>query len=604
MSNTSRSGLAPEYADDAHHTARLLAELEAAILAEGPETVAMLIAEPVQNRGGCITPPEGYWQGLRALADRYGFLLVADEVITAFGRLGEWFGGDRYGARPDIVTVAKGITAGYAPMGATLVSNRVVEVINRPGTVLNHGYTFAGHPLSAAIALRSLEIMERDRILDNVRGPRTTWRGAWHPSRTCRSSATSAEPVLLRLRTRRRPRRRRLQRHRPRRPDRRPDPAPAARGRPARPRLQPRRPTGPDRAPADQRPRPSRPYRRHPRGDPRRGVRPPLTRLRTVFGKERHVLHRSADRRPRRARPGPHPVGTSSYGVELGIPLIVVNGAEDGPVLCVDAGVHGDEYDGQEAVRRVVAEVDPATLRGTLVGIPCMNTPAFEAAARTSGLDHLNLNRIFPGDADGSYSLRLAAAFVEQVVPAIDALVDLHTGGTFGEIAPLVILQGGYEELATDMALAAGHELVWKGGKWGGTVRHPTLAAGKPAITIEAGGGTYREENVALHIALDPQHPAAAQHDRRRGGIAGRLHRRLRHLRPLRRRRLLRRPRRTGGDLQGRRPDRPHRRPLRQHAGGGPRPAGRHRARVRRIRTVRPGDEVVIFGEVQGEIRP
>ena len=82
------------------------------------------------------------------------------------------------------------------------------------------------------------------------------------------------------------------------------------------------------------------------------------------------------------------PVGTSCYGVQLGIPLIVVNGTADGPVLCVDAGVHGDEYDGQEAVRRVVAEIDPATLRGTLVGIPCMNTPAFEAAARTSGLDH------------------------------------------------------------------------------------------------------------------------------------------------------------------------------------------------------------------------
>ncbi|WP_326686657.1 aminotransferase class III-fold pyridoxal phosphate-dependent enzyme [Streptomyces sp. NBC_01795] len=173
VSNTNRFGLAPEAPgsmDDATFTSRLLTELETAILAEGPETIAMLIAEPVQNRGGCITPPDGYWQGLRALADRYGFLLVVDEVITAFGRLGEWFGGDRYAVRPDIVTVAKGITAGYAPMGATLVSNRVVEVINQPGAVLNHGYTFAGHPLSAAIALRSLEIMERDRILENVRG--------------------------------------------------------------------------------------------------------------------------------------------------------------------------------------------------------------------------------------------------------------------------------------------------------------------------------------------------------------------------------------------------------------------------------------------------
>jgi adenosylmethionine-8-amino-7-oxononanoate aminotransferase len=173
VSNTNRFGLGPEAAenaDDDVYTARLLAELEAAILAEGPQTIAMLIAEPVQNRGGCITPPAGYWEGLRALADRYGFLLVADEVITAFGRLGEWFGGDRYGARPDMVTIAKGITAGYAPMGATMVSNAITEVINQPGAVLNHGYTFAGHPLSAAIALRSLEIMERDRILDNVRG--------------------------------------------------------------------------------------------------------------------------------------------------------------------------------------------------------------------------------------------------------------------------------------------------------------------------------------------------------------------------------------------------------------------------------------------------
>jgi adenosylmethionine-8-amino-7-oxononanoate aminotransferase len=169
VSNTNRHGLGPEMADDAVFTAHLLAEIEEVVLVEGPETIAMLIAEPVQNRGGCITPPAGYWQGLRALADRYGFLLVADEVITGFGRLGEWFGGDRYGAEPDVITVAKGITAGYAPMGATLVGRRVAEVINQPGAVLNHGYTFGGHPLSTAIALRALEIIERDEILRNVR---------------------------------------------------------------------------------------------------------------------------------------------------------------------------------------------------------------------------------------------------------------------------------------------------------------------------------------------------------------------------------------------------------------------------------------------------
>ncbi|MFI0445395.1 aminotransferase class III-fold pyridoxal phosphate-dependent enzyme [Actinomadura sp. 6N118] len=168
VANTDRS-LLPGPLDDAAFTAYLLADLEQAILREGPETIGMLIAEPVQNRGGCIPPPEGYWAGLRSLADRYGFLLVADEVITAFGRLGTWFGGDRYGARPDMITVAKGITAGYAPMGATLVGERVAEVINRPGEMLNHGYTFSGHPLTTAIALRTLDIIERDRILENVR---------------------------------------------------------------------------------------------------------------------------------------------------------------------------------------------------------------------------------------------------------------------------------------------------------------------------------------------------------------------------------------------------------------------------------------------------
>lgn len=155
--------------DDATFSAHLLEELERAILAAGPDTIAMLIAEPVQNRGGCITPPAGYWPGLRRLADRYGFLLVADEVITGFGRLGEWFGGERYGARPDIVTVAKGLTAAYAPMGATLVGERVAQRLSEPGVVLNHGFTFSGHPLSAAIALRSIDIIERDGILDNVR---------------------------------------------------------------------------------------------------------------------------------------------------------------------------------------------------------------------------------------------------------------------------------------------------------------------------------------------------------------------------------------------------------------------------------------------------
>jgi adenosylmethionine-8-amino-7-oxononanoate aminotransferase len=150
-------------------TRALLSELEAAIHEEGPETVAMVIAEPIQNAGGCLVPPPGYWAGLRDVCDRHGILLVADEVISGFGRLGEWFGVERYGGRPDLITLAKGLTSAYAPMGAVLVSERVAEPLYRKGVTLMHGITFGGHPLSAAIALRNIDIVEREGVLDNVR---------------------------------------------------------------------------------------------------------------------------------------------------------------------------------------------------------------------------------------------------------------------------------------------------------------------------------------------------------------------------------------------------------------------------------------------------
>jgi adenosylmethionine-8-amino-7-oxononanoate aminotransferase len=157
--------------DDAAFAQALLDEIEEVIREEGPETIAMFIAEPVQNAGGCFVPPEGYWPGLRELADRYGFLIVADEVITAYGRLGEWFGSTRFGAQPDLITTAKGLTSAYAPMGAVLASDRVVEPLYEdPKRSLLHGLTFAGHPLCAAIALKNLEIFDRDRIFENVRG--------------------------------------------------------------------------------------------------------------------------------------------------------------------------------------------------------------------------------------------------------------------------------------------------------------------------------------------------------------------------------------------------------------------------------------------------
>jgi adenosylmethionine-8-amino-7-oxononanoate aminotransferase len=160
---------AEDGADEAAYCARLLREDEETVLAEGPETVAMIIAEPVQNAGGCLVPPAGYWAGLREIADRYGIVLVADEVITGFGRIDGWFAAPAMGAVPDIITVAKGITSAYAPMGAAIVSDRIAEPFYEDGRMLLHGITFGGHPVAAAIALRNLEIFERDGVLENVR---------------------------------------------------------------------------------------------------------------------------------------------------------------------------------------------------------------------------------------------------------------------------------------------------------------------------------------------------------------------------------------------------------------------------------------------------
>jgi adenosylmethionine-8-amino-7-oxononanoate aminotransferase len=155
--------------DPAAHCAQLLEEMERTIVETGPETVAMIIAEPVQNAGGALVPPEGYWAGLREIADRHGIALVADEVITGFGRFGEYFASARYGPAPDVVTLAKGLTSAYAPMGAVVVSDRIAEPLYEDGRMLLHGITYGGHPLCAAIALRNIEIFEREGVLENVR---------------------------------------------------------------------------------------------------------------------------------------------------------------------------------------------------------------------------------------------------------------------------------------------------------------------------------------------------------------------------------------------------------------------------------------------------
>jgi len=159
----------PLAGDEAAFTQWLLDDLEAALEFEGPETIAMLIAEPVQNSGGSYMPPQGYWQGLRDICDRYGILLVADEVITGFGRVGEWFGSIRFGAEPDMITFAKGVTAGHAPLGGVIVRDRVAEPFTSGRAMFAHGTTWGGHPLSAAIALTVMDIIERENVIANVR---------------------------------------------------------------------------------------------------------------------------------------------------------------------------------------------------------------------------------------------------------------------------------------------------------------------------------------------------------------------------------------------------------------------------------------------------
>jgi hypothetical protein len=143
-------------------------QIEEAILREGPETIAAVFLEPVQNAGGCFTPPPGYWQSVREICDRYGVILVSDEVICAFGRLGTWFGGLKYDFVPDIICCAKGLSSGYAPIGAMIVSDRIAEPFQHDDTSFIHGFTWSGHPVSCAIALKSIEIFEKELVLENV----------------------------------------------------------------------------------------------------------------------------------------------------------------------------------------------------------------------------------------------------------------------------------------------------------------------------------------------------------------------------------------------------------------------------------------------------
>jgi adenosylmethionine-8-amino-7-oxononanoate aminotransferase len=156
-------------ADDAAWCDAAVAAVERTIQAEGPHTVAAVVVEPVQNAGGCLVPPDGYGRRLRELCDRHDILLWCDEVITGFGRLGAWFGSELLGIDADIVTFAKGVTSGHAPLGGALFSERVAAPVVEAGAVYAHGFTFGGHPLSCAVALANLDIMQRLDVIANVR---------------------------------------------------------------------------------------------------------------------------------------------------------------------------------------------------------------------------------------------------------------------------------------------------------------------------------------------------------------------------------------------------------------------------------------------------
>ena len=157
--------------DEAAFSAHCAAELDAMILAEGPDTIAAFIGEPVLGTGGIVPPPAGYWQAIQAVLDKHDILLVADEVVTGFGRLGSMFGSEHYGMKPDLITIAKGLTSAYAPLSGSIVSDRMWEILER-GTDENgpigHGWTYSAHPIGAAAGVANLKLLDELNLVKNA----------------------------------------------------------------------------------------------------------------------------------------------------------------------------------------------------------------------------------------------------------------------------------------------------------------------------------------------------------------------------------------------------------------------------------------------------
>lgn len=205
--------------------------------------------------------------------------------------------------------------------------------------------------------------------------------------------------------------------------------------------------------------------------------------------------------RPGEKKCGPLIIARRADGSEIYVPLMVVNGAGDGPVLNISSGCHGDEYEGGEAIRRAYRGLDPHALAGALLGVPVMNPLAFEAGARLSPTDHLNLNRAFPGKERGFYTERLAHLYLTEVVKQADCVADLHGGGNIMTLAPMTIYRdlggGALAAKAYDLARSTGFEWLWKsGGGWTGPVVMEAQKAGIPAVTVEVEGEGRNRERV------------------------------------------------------------------------------------------------------------
>ena len=165
--------LAPDENSDAFGL-RAAGWLEAKIIEIGAENVAAFIGEPIQGAGGVIIPPKTYWPEIQRICDQYNILLICDEVICGFGRIGKWFGSQLLGCKPDLMTFAKGVTSGYLPLGGVVVSKKVANVLIEQGGEFNHGYTYSGHPVACAVALANIEVLEKQGLVDrvlNVSGP-------------------------------------------------------------------------------------------------------------------------------------------------------------------------------------------------------------------------------------------------------------------------------------------------------------------------------------------------------------------------------------------------------------------------------------------------